>query len=191
MTDWQAGTWLNPPPYDVVHGVLEVRPMAGSDLWRHTSYGFVHESGHALLAPLDVGQAVEVTFEGDLDRQFDQAGVLVRASEERWVKAAVELSDGVLQVGAVVTDGRSDWSVAPVPDWAGHPVTVRVSRADDALTLRARRGEEPWRLVRVLPWSAEEPTTAGPLACAPTEAGLLVRFTRWLTTDADGSLHPG
>ena len=55
----------------------------------------------------------------DYDQQFDQAGVLVRASETAWVKAGVEISDGVAQVGAVVTHTTSDWSVAPVSSWSG------------------------------------------------------------------------
>src|SRR5690606_41566187 len=43
----------------------------------------------------------------------------------------------------------SDWSVAPVPGWAGRLVTVRASRAGDAVTVRARVDDEPFRLVRV------------------------------------------
>ena len=61
---------------------------------------------------------IEVSFILDYDQQFDQAGVLVRASETAWVKAGVEISDGVAQVGAVVTHAASDWSVAPVPELA-------------------------------------------------------------------------
>jgi hypothetical protein len=38
----------------------------------------------------------------------------------------------------VVTREVSDWSVAPVADWAGRDVHLRVSRQGDALTVRAR-----------------------------------------------------
>ncbi len=189
VTGW-AGTWLNPPARTWQEdGDLLVEARESSDFWRVTSYGFVHDDGHALLRPLPDGSAVEVTFTLDYDRQFDQAGVLVRGDEEHWVKAGVEVSDGVPQVGAVVTLGRSDWSVAPAPQWHGRDVTVRVSRAGDALTVRARADGDSWQLVRVAPLPPGD-LLAGPFCCAPTRAGLVVRFRSAILTAADASLHP-
>ncbi|MGW1061975.1 DUF1349 domain-containing protein [Micromonospora rubida] len=190
--DWAEGRWLHRPvrSESTLDGGLLVEPGAGSDLWRHTSYGFVHDDGPALLAPLPGGTAVEVDFRLDYTEQFDQAGVLVRVDERNWVKAGVEVSDGQPQVGAVVTREFSDWSVAPVPDWSGRDVTVRVSRGGDALTVRARAGGEPWRLVRVAPLAPDAVATAGPYCCAPSRAGLVVRFTGWRRGPADAALHP-
>ncbi|WP_089155028.1 DUF1349 domain-containing protein [Micromonospora sp. NBS 11-29] len=191
VTDWSAGEWLNPPERaEAVDGVLLVEPRGGSDFWRRTSYGFVHDDGSALLAPFEVDSSVEVSFRFDYGAQFDQAGVLVRVDERRWTKAGVEVSDGVPQVGAVVTDEFSDWSVAPVPEWSGRDVTVRVSRAGDALTVRARVDEEPWRRVRVAPLDPAASATAGPYCCSPSRGGLLVRFTGWRRGPADAALHP-
>jgi regulation of enolase protein 1 (concanavalin A-like superfamily) len=189
---WDEGRWLHPPVRAdrTPDGGLLVEPAAGSDLWRHTSYGFVHDDAPALLAPLPGGSAVEVTFRLDYTAQFDQAGVLVRVDERNWVKAGVEVSDGEPQVGAVVTREVSDWSVAGVPGWAGRDVTVRVSRAGDALTVRARADGEPWRLVRVAPLAPDAGATAGPYCCAPTRAGLVVRFASWRRGPADAALHP-
>ncbi|SCL41380.1 hypothetical protein GA0074692_6287 [Micromonospora pallida] len=189
--DWTAGSWLGQPVRveATPAGELLVEPAAGSDLWRHTSYGFVHDDAPALLAPFAVGSAVEVSFRLDYTEQFDQAGVLVRVDEEHWVKAGVEVSDGQPQVGAVVTRGVSDWSVAPVPEWAGREVTVRVSRAGDALTVRARVAGQPWRLVRLAPLAPEAVATAGPYCCAPTRGGLTVRFTGWRHGPPDAALH--
>ena len=64
------------------------------------------------------GTAAEVCFVVDYGEQFDQAGLLVRADAHSWIKAGVEVSDGELQVGAVVTREASDWSLGPVPHWA-------------------------------------------------------------------------
>ena len=190
-TDWSGGTWLNPPERaEAVGGGLLVEPRGGSDFWRRTSYGFVHDDGSALLAPFAGDTAVEVSFRLDYAAQFDQAGVLVRVDERRWTKAGVEVSDGVPQVGAVVTDEFSDWSVAPVPEWSGREVTIRVSRTGDALTVRARVDGEPWRLVRVAPLDPAASATAGPYCCSPSHGGLLVRFTGWRRGPADEALHP-
>jgi regulation of enolase protein 1 (concanavalin A-like superfamily) len=168
---------------------LLVTAARGSDAWRHTAYGFVRDDAHALLAPLADPGAVEVTFDAAYTEQFDQAGLVLRADAGTWVKAGVEVSDGELQVGAVVTLGRSDWSVAPVPGWAGRRVTVRASRAGDAVTVRARVDDEPFRLVRVAPFPAGVPVSAGPYCCAPTRDGLVVRFRSWTTGPADVQLH--
>jgi hypothetical protein len=189
VTDW-AGTWLNPPVRAWAEGPdLLVEARESSDFWRVTSYGFVHDDGHALLRPFPDGSAVEVAFTLDFDQQFDQAGVLVRSDDEHWVKAGVEVSDGVSQLGAVVTHARSDWSVAPVPAWSGRDVTVRASRTGDALTVRARADDDSWQLVRVAPLPPGD-VLAGPFCCAPTRAGLVVRFRSAILTPADASLHP-
>jgi hypothetical protein len=189
--EWTAARWLNEPPAWQLDGPdLLVAAAEGSDFWRTTSYGFVHDSGHALLTDLPVGAAVEVAFVAELPEQFDQAGVLVRAGEDTWIKAGLERSDGELQLGAVVTRGPSDWSLSPAPSWAGAVVTVRASRGPDAVTLRARCGGGPWQLVRLAPLSAAGPVGAGPLVSAPSRAGLTVRFTGFRRGPADASLHP-
>jgi regulation of enolase protein 1 (concanavalin A-like superfamily) len=187
---WSRGTWLNAPPEARVEGSdLVVTAGRGSDFWRTTAYGFVRDSGHALLAPLADGRAVEVGFVLDYTELYDQAGVLLRVDEQTWVKAGVEISDGLPQLGAVATRGVSDWSVAPVPDWAGGAVTVRASRAGDAVTVRARVAGQPWRMVRVAPLPPDRDVLAGPFCCAPERAGLAVRFVRWADVPADTGLH--
>ncbi|WP_297082918.1 DUF1349 domain-containing protein [uncultured Demequina sp.] len=185
-----TGEWTTPPAAAGLDGGrLLVTAREGSDAWRHTSYGFVHDDAHALVAPLGASEAVEVSFLLDYDQQFDQAGIIIRVDEETWIKAGVEVSDGSPQVGAVVTHGSSDWSVAPVLEWAGREVTVRASRDGDAVTIRARAGDEQWRLVRVAPLAPEADARAGLFCCAPSRAGLTVTFTAHRRSAPDASLH--
>jgi uncharacterized protein len=187
---WSDGRWTTPPvAAEESDEALLVTAAEGSDAWVTTSYGFVHDSEHALLAPVDEGSAVEVAFVATFAEQFDQAGLFLRAAGGSWLKAGVEFADGVPQVGAVVTHARSDWSVSPVPGWLDRLVTVRASWTGDAVTVRARVDDEPFRLVRVAPWPTDEATEGGPLICAPTRAGLTVRFDSWTSGPADGSLH--
>lgn len=89
----------------------------------------------------------------------------------------------------MVTLGVSDWSVAPVPEWQGQRVRVRVSRHGDALTVRAGVDGDELRLVRVAPFPAGVTAEAGPFLCAPSRPGLSVRFHEWSTGPADASLH--
>jgi len=191
MTDvpWESGEWTVVPAAARVEGSdLVVEPRENSDLWRVTSYGFVHDDGHGLLVDLPDGTAVEVSFLADFAEQFDQAGILVRADETHWVKTGVEYADGAPQVGAVVTREVSDWSTAPFPGWHGREVTVRVSRSGDAITVRAKAGGD-WQLVRLAPIDPALPWRAGPFCCSPTHGGLEVRFTGFAVGAADAALH--
>lgn len=187
---WDEGRWTAPPVEAVVQGdALVVTAAEGSDAWRVTSYGFIHDTEHALLMPLPPDTAVEVEFEVTMTEQFDQAGLFLRASPTRWAKAGIEFADGVVNLGAVVTDEKSDWSSAPMPHWAGRRATVRASRSGDAVTVRAGVDGEQLRLVRLFPLDPAVTLEAGPFLCAPTRAGFTVRFHRWELTEPDASLH--
>ena len=104
--------------------VLTVEAAAESDWWRTTSYGFIHDDGHALVKEFPNESAIEVTFVLNYTEQFDQAGIFITADSENWIKAGVEFCDGFPQVGAVVTQKNSDWSVAPVAEWMKKEVTI-------------------------------------------------------------------
>ncbi|MFC4785044.1 DUF1349 domain-containing protein [Nocardioides sp. MAHUQ-72] len=181
--------WLNEPEWRVVNDELEVEAVEGSDLWRHTSYGFVRDSGHALLQPVGPGQACEVDVLATMSEQFDQAGLLVRADESRWLKAGLELADGHLGLSTVFTDGRSDWSTSPVDEWVGAWVRIRISVGPDSLIVRARPEGGEWRLVRLVPFATARAIRVGPYCCAPGRAGYVARFRDLTLASADDSLH--
>ncbi|MBP2708228.1 DUF1349 domain-containing protein [Microbispora sp. RL4-1S] len=187
---WSEATWLNPPPHAEADGDrLVVTTGERTDFWRTTSYGFVHADGHALLTDFPTGTAVEVGFVAAVDRLYDQAGLMVWVDEANWIKTGVEMCDGVAQVGAVVTRDLSDWSQAPVPEWAGREITMRVSRSGDAVTIRARCEDGPWRMLRLAPLAPDAKASAGPFCCSPEGAGLKITFTRFSTGPADAELH--
>lgn len=188
---WTRGTWLNPPLSATEHGehmIVEAAP--GSDFWEKTLYGFQHDSGHALLAVWDGEHAVEVSFElSGFTDLYDQAGLMLVQSGTRWIKAGIEINDGVPHLSAVVTDDFSDWSLAPVPDWTGRTITLRASRLQDAVVLRACATGVPWRTLRVARFPNAAHEQAGPFTCAPKRAGLQVTFTGWRHTEPDADLH--
>ncbi len=186
---WSQGSWLNPPMSALqVGSELKVSTVHESDFWRNTSYGFVHDSGHALLTDFPANSSMEVTFLLDYTGQFDQAGIIVHSDSQHWIKAGVESADGSPQVGAVVTSINSDWSLAPVPQWMGKLVTVRASRTTDALTIRARCGEDD-QLIRLAPMDASLAWKGGPHCASPISESLEITFTKWTHGDADLALH--
>ena len=186
---WSEGSWTRKPVSISQDGnSLNVEAAAESDWWRTTAYGFIHDDGHALVKEFPNESAVEVSFILNYTEQFDQAGIFVTSDPENWIKAGVEYCDGFPQVGAVVTQVNSDWSVAPVAEWMNQEVTIRVSRSGDAVTVRAGINGD-LRPVRVAPLDPNRTWSAGPMFCAPTRAGFTVTFTKWTEGPADSELH--
>lgn len=191
---WDAMTWVNEPPAAGFDGdELVVTTGRDTDFWHKTAYGFVHDDGHFLGASLPAEAALEVTFAADFEAQFDQAGLMLRAAPETWLKAGVELSDGQRFASVVATPGMSDWSVAPLPEHAtGQALTFRASRKGDAVTVRYRvADEQAWRLLRVAYFPPGVAVLGGPMCCSPTREGLSVRFGPVRVGAPDAQLHEG
>jgi regulation of enolase protein 1 (concanavalin A-like superfamily) len=186
---WSQGIWSRQPASVVeVDGAIKVESIEGSDWWRTTSYGFIHDDGHALTIDFPNESAMEVSFILDYTEQFDQAGIFIRADEANWIKGGVEFCDGYPQVGAVVTQNKSDWSSSRISEWIGKEVTVRASRSGCAVTIRAGVDGD-LQLVRLAPLPSDYLWKAGPMTCAPSRAGLVTTFTGWSIGEPDKELH--
>jgi len=118
---------------------LTIVPPAKKDYWRKTYYEplLVKDDGPFLYADLPeteedaadgggiVGSGryryytVEAKFVLYADRQFDQAGIMVRRDSRRWIKAGIEVVDGQPRMSCVVTNDYSDWSTQP---WSNYEV---------------------------------------------------------------------
>lgn len=186
---WSEGSWTREPlSLREEGGALIAEAAEGSDWWRTTAYGFIHNDGHALLKDFPQDSSMEVSFILDYQEQFDHCGIFISNDDENWIKAAIEFCDGFPQVGAVVTSKVSDWSTGRVSEWIGREVTVRVSRSGDAVTVRAGCDGD-MRLVRVAPLDPQRIWRAGPFLCAPSRSGLVTTITSWRQGPADPELH--
>ena len=137
---WASARWINPPESaHLEHDELVVTARAGSELWRTTAYGFIHNDGHAPLAPLPTPGSVEVSFRAELGELYDQAGILLRIDDRTWVKSGIEQTDGCWHLAAVATREVSDWSLAPVPDGSAASSSARRTPASTRRRRRARR----------------------------------------------------
>lgn len=173
---WTDGmTWLNPPAAaDVVGEVLHVVTGDRGDFWRNTFYGFVHDNGHALLAPTGAEFSAEVTFTATYQAQYDQAGLLIRADAAHWIKAGIEHVGGTAYLATVVTNGNSDWSQMPLPGFTG-ALGLRLTRIGDAVWMQYRR-DQNWQMFHLAYFPPDLTVKVGPMACSPSRAGLEVRF---------------
>ena len=159
---------------------LWIEPNAATDFWRKTHYGFEADNGHFLFAeaPGDFVVATKVTLRPV--HQYDQAGLMVRASPDCWLKTSVEYEpEGPSVLGAVVTNaGYSDWSTQDVPRGVSDVwFRVRVEGMD-CLVDASFDGIAWWRIrmAPLLDRRDARPLAFGPYACSPKEAGFRAEF---------------
>lgn len=169
--------WLNEPPeWREEDGRLEVATGDRTDFWRTTHYGFIRDDGHARLTPVSGDFAATVAFSGAYETLYDQAGLMLRADAETWVKTGIEFVDGRRMLSVVVTRGVSDWSTMPLPDPAEW-IWLRLTRIGSAVHVHWSVFPDPdaFRMLR-LAWFPEGPVAVGPMCCSPQRAGFRARF---------------
>jgi hypothetical protein len=189
LTALDEATWLNPPPaWDRTSEALTFETGDRTDFWRDTLYGFRRDSGHALMVPVEEDFTAFIGFDGAYEALYDQAGLMLRLNAACWIKAGIELSDGVANLSVVVTRDASDWSTLALGPAPG-PQRLRLTRTGGAVVIQARNAANRWQLLRVAPFP-EGPAHVGPMACSPERAGFRSRFTEFTLGPAVSSaLH--
>jgi uncharacterized protein len=171
-----AGSWsIEPAAWTLDGGVLIATSRPRTDFWRTTHYGFIRHTGHRYGRPVPGDFTAIARFTGDYREQYDQAGLMLSGDERNWIKAGVELVDGVAWLSAVVTREMSDWSLAVSLDPA-EPVWLRMRRRGDAVSVEHSPDGASWRLVRMasLPPGADD--DAGPMLACPEADAFTARF---------------
>lgn len=168
--------WLNPPAeaHEGPEG-LTVVTGGNTDFWRETFYGFTRHSGHVLHHAVTGDFSAEVTVAGQYETLYDQAGLMLFASETQWIKCGVEVTDGRAVFSTVVTNGRSDWATLPLPFDAAR-IRLRLTRHDDALRVQVADPAGGWIMARLAPFT-NAPARVGIMACSPERAGFRATFS--------------
>jgi regulation of enolase protein 1 (concanavalin A-like superfamily) len=167
-------TWWNEPPSWSVDGnALRAVTADHTDFWRSTFYGWITDNGHFFHRPVTGDFTAEVLVSAGHTTLFDQAGMMVRASERQWLKSGIEVTGGSVHVSTVVTRDFSDVSMATLPDG---PVAMRISRFGEALAVHCRAGDDGWQLVRLCYLEMPEAVDVGVMCCSPSRAGLEATF---------------
>ena len=179
-----TGIWLNEPKtWSRNDETLEFVTEAKTDFWRNTYYGFVRDNGHFLGFETGSSFTATVRVSGKFESLYDQAGLMIRLDETRWVKTGVELTDDELFLSTVVTNGSSDWSIAK-PFNELDDFYLRVTVKDGSIRIQASRTGTHWPLVRLAPFPVSKRYLVGPMACTPERAGLRVSFSNFTISPA-------
>ncbi|WP_375306038.1 DUF1349 domain-containing protein [Bradyrhizobium sp. A11] len=171
------GTWLNEPKtWSEKENLLELITDRATDFWRETHYGFIRDSGHFLGFETGDAFTAELRIRADFKALYDQAGLMVRIDERRWLKAGIEFSDGRAMLSSVLTAGQSDWATAHYEHDASD-FRLRVTVAHGVLRLQASTDGKMWPLMRLAPFAESSSYLVGPMACTPERSGLAVAFS--------------
>lgn len=187
---FDACEWLNEPAdWSLDDEGLTVATDARTDFWRDTHYGFTRDSGHVFGLHRSGAFTASLRIRARYEQLYDQAGLMVRVDEANWIKAGIELSDGMAFLGSVLTVGRSDWATGL---FTGDPADfhLRVTVGDGVVRLQASADGKRWPLVRLAPFPKADRYFVGPMCCTPERAGLNVRFSDFEVTSPLGrDLH--
>jgi len=168
--------WYNEPPLWHEHeATIDITTAPGTDFWRTTLYGFIHDNGHFYYQSVAGDFTASVVVRGAYTARYDQAGLMVRVNETTWLKCGIEFVDGVQYASAVVTREYSDWSVAPL---AGNPsaLWLRVQRRGDAVDIEYACEDTAYTRLRLAHLDSSEPVQVGPTAASPDGPGFQVIF---------------
>ena len=165
---------------DPERGSLRIQPDAATDFWQRTHYGFRVDNGHFLSTALDGDFVLTTRVRFQPVHQYDQAGLMVRLTEDFWIKTSVEYeSDGLSRLGVVVTNhGFSDWSTQDVSSEL-RDVALRIRRDGSDYTVEYSAGAIGWSQLRLAHLHEDHPpmrVQAGVYACCPKDAGYWAEF---------------
>ncbi len=141
-------SWLNPPAHEHYDdGKLDVRSKGKTDFWRKTFYGYVTDNGHFLHLPVAGEFKFTARIGGNYAALYDQAGLMVRLDEKRWMKCGTELFENKRWASVVFTHDFSDWSTLEDLTQVG-PVYWRVVRTRDSIEAQCSKDGERFQTVR-------------------------------------------
>jgi len=184
------GHWLNPPAsWSIEEGRLTATTGAKTDFWQKTFYGFKRDDGHFLGIDTPDAFTASVHVSGKFEQLYDQAGLMLRADHETWIKTGVEFTDGHLHLSAVVTKGASDWSVT-LPSEPINDFWLRLTAKEDAVRIQFSLDGKTWPLLRLAAFPTDRRLQVGPMLCSPERGGLEVAFDHFcLTAPIQTDLH--
>ncbi|GAA0301935.1 hypothetical protein GGQ92_002275 [Gracilibacillus halotolerans] len=159
---------------------LVVKTTEKTDFWQKTHYGFQADDGHFLFKETKENFRMTTKLKLILKNKYDQAGLMIRFSEDMWIKTSLEyLPDSLSKLGAVVTNqGYSDWSTQLVECEDVVDLYFRVSRIGKNGYVDYSWDGDNWEQMRITHLHIPDDASiqAGVYVCSPQKGGLEVRY---------------
>jgi len=167
-----------PSDWKIENGEMQISPDPNTDFWQRTHYGFQADNGHFLYAEMTGDFVIETHVRCEFRHQYDQAGLMVRVSDQCWIKTSVEYEpDEPNKLGVVVTNhGYSDWSTQDVDD-NFTDFKLRIIRYESTYKVYYFYSKlNEWIQLRMFHLFDDKVVKVGLYACSPKEAKFTARF---------------
>lgn len=174
--------WLNEPAeFSDAGGRITIRAKPQTDFWRVTHDGGVRDSGHFYYRTVSGNFSATVRLSAGYRDLYDQAGIMLRVDEARWVKCGVEFTNGQQNASVVVTRDFSDWSILPL---AGSPPAfwLRVVRDGATVEVHYSLDGATYTLIRQAYFTDRPTIDVGLMVCSPIGGGLTAVFEDFAIT---------
>jgi uncharacterized protein len=169
--------WLNSPAkWEIQGNRLSVDVSPNTDFWRKTHYGFIRDSGHFFFKQISGDFMVQVRIRGGYAFLYDQGGLMLRASDQYWMKCGIEYVDGTQQASAVVTNDFSDWSVIPLTT-NPQEAWFRVRRHGLSLEVFYSLNGSDYTMLRTAYLKSPPDLDVGVMCAAPQGPGFPIAFS--------------
>ncbi len=169
--------WYNEPDKWSISGKeLSMHVTPKTDFWRQTHYGFTVDDGSFYYQNMGGEFEMMVSIRGEYKSRFDQMGLMLRIDDANWIKFGVEYLENHVNVSAVVTHERSDWSMIKL-DKIPTEIQLKMIRRLDAVEMFYRlNSEEEYTRIRVAYFPENNPVLAGMMAASPDGEGFQAVF---------------
>jgi regulation of enolase protein 1 (concanavalin A-like superfamily) len=168
--------WLNAPAaVSYGPGTVTAKSKAKTDFWRKTFYGYITDNGHFFHLPVFGDFTLQARVNGKYAALYDQAGLMVRLDEKRWMKCGSELVEGKRWASVVFTHDFSDWST--LEDLSqSEAVWWRVARKKDSIEAQCSKDGVTFITIRQGYFPPSVEVQAGIMCAAPEGAGFEATF---------------
>ena len=168
--------WFNEPEsWSIKNNKLTMQVTPQSDYWRISHYGFTVDDAPFLYTTRGGEFEVKVKISGDYKVRFDQAGLMLRADKENYIKAGIEFVDGKYNISCVVTHHTSDWSVITL-DKSIDYIWIKAVRRLDAVEIFYSFDDKNYVMMRNCHLADNTPVMVGMMAACPDGNGFEARF---------------
>ena len=174
--------WFNEPEsWSIKNNKLTMQVAPQSDYWRISHYGFTVDDAPFLYTTRGGEFEVKVKISGDYKVRFDQAGLMLRADKENYIKAGIEFVDGKYNISCVVTHHTSDWSVITL-DKSIDFIWIKAVRRLDAVEIFYSFDDVNYTMMRNCHLADNTPVMVGLMAACPDGKGFEARFESFKIT---------
>jgi regulation of enolase protein 1 (concanavalin A-like superfamily) len=163
--------WFNQPKkWNFENNKLSMFVTPKTDFWRITHYGFIVDDGPFFYETLGGEFEVKVKITGDYKARYDQMGLMLRIDEKTWIKTGVEFVNNKINISAVVTNEKSDWSIIELQN---HPKSLwlKAVRKLDSVEIFYSFEDETYTMMRLAYFPDNLPVMVGMTAASPDGNG--------------------